>query len=276
MPRGIKGLQKGHTLNVCVKNPISGKHSSKSTRVKRSESMVRYYQEHPEAIEEQRERSRGRHQTEKTKEKLRKINTGKHPTEATKEKIRNTLTGKFCGEKSPCFGKHLSKEHIEKIKKSLTGKQMPQGVKDKIRKTLSGKRRPKEVLEKIRGKNHYNYKGGITPLGVSIRNLPEGRQWRNKIFQRDNFTCQDCGARSGNGKAVILHPHHTPKAFADILSEFLEEYNQFSPYDDKDTLVRLAIKYQPFWDIDDGTTLCKRCHKKFHKRRKKLNEKEKE
>jgi len=31
---------------------------------------------------------------------------------------------------------------------------------------------------------------------------------------------------------------------------------------DKETLVRLAITYEPFWDIDNGETLCIDCHNK--------------
>lgn len=103
------------------------------------------------------------------------------------------------------------------------------------------------------------WKGGITPLGVSIRNLLEYKQWRHKVFVRDGFACVEC--HGGGGR---LNAHHI-KPFADILEEFLQEYNQFSPYDDKDTLVRLAIKYEPFWDVDNGITLCKEFHKKIRK-----------
>ena len=34
------------------------------------------------------------------------------------------------------------------------------------------------------------------------------RLWRDSVFQRDNYTCQDCGARSGNGREVVLEAHH--------------------------------------------------------------------
>jgi len=46
-----------------------------------------------------------------------------------------------------------------------------------------------------------------------------------------------------------------------ITKEFLKEYDQFSPIEDKETLVRLAMKWQPFWDVDNGKCLCEDYHK---------------
>ena len=163
------------------------------------------------------------------------------------------------GEDHPFFGKH----HTE-MAKNRVGEANFKGGKPRC--PICGK-----VLHystkycnrhAVAGERSYNWKGGITPLGARIRNLHEYQQWRLKVFQRDNWTCQDCRARSQKGKAVVLNAHHTPKSFANILAEFLQEYNQFSPYDDKDTLVRLATKYEPFWDVDGGKTLCDECHYK--------------
>ena len=106
------------------------------------------------------------------------------------------------------------------------------------------------------GKNNNNYKGGISTLYGLIKVLDEYKIWRKSIFQRDNYTCQDCGQVGGE-----IHSHHK-KLFYIILREFLQEYNQFSPIEEKEILVRLAITYSPFWDIDNGITLCKECHKK--------------
>ena len=103
--------------------------------------------------------------------------------------------------------------------------------------------------------NHPNWQGGITPLRVLIRNLIEYKNWRKEVFKRDDFTCQECGQRGGK-----LEAHHK-KSFSKLLSEFLKEYDQFSPIEDKETLVRLAIKYKDFWNIDNGQTFCKDCHK---------------
>ena len=108
---------------------------------------------------------------------------------------------------------------------------------------------------KRRGENHHNWKGGITPLYSMIRNCFLDEKWRKEIFERDNHTCQHCFQRGGN-----LEAHHSGKMFAVVLSEFLKEYNQFSPIEDKETLFRLATKHEQFWDINNGLTLCKKCH----------------
>jgi len=98
------------------------------------------------------------------------------------------------------------------------------------------------------------WQGGINSLSDMIRKSFEGKIWRENVFQRDNYSCKECGKRGR------LHAHHI-KPFSAILKEFLASYHQFSPLDDKETLVRLAITYTPFWDTNNGLTLCEECHK---------------
>jgi len=102
------------------------------------------------------------------------------------------------------------------------------------------------------GKLHARWTG-LTPLARLIRNLSEYKWWRMGCLHRDNLTCQECGSK------YLLEAHHK-KPFVELLLEFLYEYNQFSPIEDKETLVRLAMKWQPFWDVDNGKTLCRKCH----------------
>ncbi len=109
----------------------------------------------------------------------------------------------------------------------------------------------------FRGELNPNYrKGGIIPLSDKIRELFEYKEWKNKVFARDNYTCKECKTRG-----IYLEAHHHKK-FNIILKEFLVQYSQFSLIEDKETLIRLAISYQPFWDIDNGQTLCVDCHNK--------------
>ena len=113
--------------------------------------------------------------------------------------------------------------------------------------------------------NHPMWKGGIASLDKLIRSLQEYKIWREECFKRDNYTCQDCGQ-----VGYILNIHHDKIKFSELIKQFLQEYNQFSPIDDKETLVRLAITWKPFWELDNGKTLCKDCHNKISKFNKEI------
>lgn len=84
---------------------------------------------------------------------------------------------------------------------------------------------------------HHSWKGGVSTANELQRKSIEYKLWREAVFKRDNYTCQEnsCGAHSGNGKRVELHADHI-KPFA-----YFPE-------------LRFAI--------DNGRTLCVPCHKK--------------
>ena len=167
-------------------------------------------------------------------------------------------------------GKSFSKEH--KIKLSISHKDKPNGrlgyktpkeTREKIRIAhigkLIGNENPAKRLEvriKISkansGKNHYLWKGGITPLRQKLRQCWKFKQWREEIFKRDNWTCQITGQ-----KGRELHPHHIVD-FASILNEIKYAY-----LDGKITFEK-AINYDFLWDIDNGITLSKKNHKQIH------------
>lgn len=62
------------------------------------------------------------------------------------------------------------------------------------------------------------------------------------------------------------HKHPSEK---DLLQDFLKAYSQFSPIEDKETLIRLAITYKPFWNTNNGMSLCKECHMEIHSKNRK-------
>lgn len=88
-----------------------------------------------------------------------------------------------------------------------------------------------------KGKLNPSWKGGITPEIRKIRNSDKYQVWRSLCFLRDNFTCQDCGQYGGN-----LEVHHV---------------KSFSKYPE--------LRF----DIDNGVTLCVKCHSKIDKYRAK-------
>ena len=102
----------------------------------------------------------------------------------------------------------------------------------------------------FRGKDHPNWKGGITRIRVKIWWMIEYRQWRSDIFFRDNFTCQICELRGGK-----LEADHFPKLFSYIVKE-----NNIKTVEE-------ARECSELWDFNNGRTLCKNCHKKYGKRK---------
>ncbi len=100
----------------------------------------------------------------------------------------------------------------------------------------------------IRGKNNGNWKGGVTSLNQQLRHCIEYKNWTKEILKRDNWTCKFCKKRGGD-----LQADHYPKCFAEIR----EEYNIKSYKEAQDC--------KELWDINNGRTLCIKCHKKTFK-----------
>ncbi len=61
--------------------------------------------------------------------------------------------------------------------------------------------------------------------------------------------------------SIKLHVHHVVW-FSCILDGFL----LLNADVDKDQLFDLALEYEPFWNIDNGKTMCENCHNELHGR----------
>jgi len=157
-------------------------------------------------------------------------------------------------------GHKPTKEVIEKIKKGRIGKKHSDETRKKMSKSSRSHRGGVKLSEETKrkmsiakkgkkaslearmnmsrarkGKNNHLWKGGITPINKAIRKGLKYRLWREAVFERDNWTCVWCGARSCRATKVILNADHI-KPFA-LFPE-----------------LRFAI--------DNGRTLCFECHKK--------------
>lgn len=122
--------------------------------------------------------------------------------------------------------------------------------------TKDAKRRMSEGRRKTapRGEKHWCWKGGISPLRNRLEKSFAYKQWRKAVFERDNYTCQDCRKRGGN-----LEAHHI-KPFLTLLKKV----------DGKDNCEKYlyALEYKILWDISNGITYCVKCHCKYDKQRK--------
>lgn len=88
-------------------------------------------------------------------------------------------------------------------------------------------------VEMVRGENHHNWKGGKgTDRHRKMRQL-EYITWRQSVFEKDNYTCQDCGL-----SGVYLMAHH------------IKSWSKFP-----------ELRYV----IENGITYCKKCHAKHDK-----------
>jgi len=105
---------------------------------------------------------------------------------------------------------------------------------------------------KIKAETIYKFPPDET-LVHRLREIKEYKQWRMDCLRRDWFKCQECGSKER------LEVHHI-KPFRKLVVEFIKEYDQFSVIEDIETLIRLATKYSPFWNIDNGVIYCKKCH----------------
>lgn len=126
----------------------------------------------------------------------------------------------------------------------IKGHKVPEEIRKKMSKAKigfipwnKGKKCP-EVSKRLLGKpnknwvkeKNPNWKGGISPKDKLLRQSIESKEWRRKIFERDNFTCQVC-----RQVGIYLEAHHI-KSWA--------EYPELR------------------FDLDNGITLCIECHSK--------------
>ena len=95
----------------------------------------------------------------------------------------------------------------------------------------------KKIGDSCRGEKNYRWKGGVKSENERIRNSMEYKDWRVSVFERDNYTCQNCLSRNGNGRKVNLEAHHWLPFHMYISGRF---------------------------ETNNGHTLCVDCHNDFH------------
>lgn len=141
----------------------------------------------------------------------------------------------------PNIGFKHSEETKKRIAEALRGNSYAKGYKftkaQRVRMSASLKGKKKsdsmryKLASSISGENHWNWQGGKTDQKEAIRNSVLYKDWRRKVFERDGYACVECGDDMGGN----LEADHI-KSFA------------------KHPELR--------FDINNGRTLCKDCHRK--------------
>src|SRR5258708_2347766 len=148
---------------------------------------------------------------------------------------------KYSGSRNPFFNKKHSEKTKEKLIQINTGKKYPLETRLKISQSLVGNQRAKgnkysltieqrrHLSESKKGDKSPFWKGGISSINALIRNSFEYKNCRRTVFERDDYTCQECGQKGGT-----LNAHHI-KQFA------------YSP----------ELRFE----LSNGLSLCLDCHK---------------
>ena len=183
---------------------------------------------------------------------------GKKLTQEHKDKIKKNHARPWLGKT-----RVVTEEHRANLSKALKGRVFTEEWKNNMSKAgkgkpgpMKGRKLPKEWCKNLSishkgqkswnkgksakednriasGSRQGNWKGGVTPESTKIRNSIEFSLWRESVFARDNWTCQ-----KSKIKGCKLHAHHI---------------KNFSQHPE----LRFAI--------DNGITLSKDEHYKFHK-----------
>lgn len=164
----------------------------------------------------------------KRREKIKKNHPrywlGKKRSIEDRKKMSLAKLGKYEGEDNPFFGKTHTNEARKKISDANKGRPSNSPFK---KGHVPWNKGLKGFLSK---ENHYNWQGGKTSENKRLRNSFEMKQWRKRVFKRDNWTCQICKVRGVELQADHIKP--------------------FSLYP------KLRFK------LSNGRTLCIKCHEK--------------
>ena len=100
----------------------------------------------------------------------------------------------------------------------------------------------KNISFSVMGEKNHNWKGGLSSLGKQIRKSLKYRNWRQEIYERDDWTCQKCKVRG-----IKLEPHHKKSLSSILIKNNIKTLKE-------------SLRCKKIWDIENGISLCKKCH----------------
>ena len=130
------------------------------------------------------------------------------------------------------------KFHREQMEKVLSETDFLDNLRQRCAKNGASFEWRKKLSAGLQGISVEEWNGFLTPKRLRIRNCKTYRNWSRSVLERDDFTCQCCGARSKSGSPVYLNAHH--------LDSFAKNEE---------------LRYK----LENGVTLCDHCHKTNYK-----------
>jgi hypothetical protein len=157
-------------------------------------------------------------------------------TKSPSESLRNwTERRKYCSRK--CFG--IAKVTVHKTLKLCEACGQPIIPKHRFTQAAWDKKRFCSIQCRIDAdamgmhrENHPAWKGGVTEASHALRSRTEYITWRQQVYERDHWTCRQCGKKE---KKIVAH-----------------HIKNFRDYPE--------LRYV----IENGITCCRPCHKIIH------------
>jgi hypothetical protein len=218
---------------------------------------------------------RGKDVSSETRSRISSSKTNPSP------ETRLNLSRAKSGENHPCYGKHLSHEtrskisasnmgkpksrdscikmseskkgimpsNIEILKTSLIGKPMSDDHYNNLTTALRSEETRTKMSVAQRGENNPRWNGGVTPLYNCIRECSKYYDWRDAVYDRDNY----CDAITGERGNHNLNAHHIIP-FATIIDK-----NNITTFEE-------ATACKELWDVSNGITMIDKNHIAYHAR----------
>lgn len=147
------------------------------------------------------------------------------------EKYQEAIADRdLSGDKNPMYGKSMTKESKQRMSISRTGKIGSQATA---------------------------WKGGKSSVTKRVKGIIHGRHdWYGKVFKRDGWKCVECGSKTK------IEAHHI-----DPVNKIIKRLCESRSFDNEDDKVSWLVEQPELVDFElkNGKTLCRKCHKKEHK-----------
>ncbi len=154
--------------------------------------------------------------------------------------FKGVLKNKYCSKN--CYYQNIKGRRLSPSTEFKKGhKNSVESIK-KTTERMRGNKYWMLVKNRPKGENHIHWKGGITEVRKKFWDSSKYKKWRKEIFERDNYTCQECGLGG-----VYIEVHHIKER------EIIFRENNIKT-------LQQALDCEELWDKNNGTTLCKKCH----------------